>query len=657
MKTKTIRIFKLLLLFITIFLYTCNISFADSANKTILIITDHLDFSTIEKLEIANTWSLGLMNTRTSNVFDRSSESYFMTIATGRRVEVKKGLFKEIRYDSNGSLYVDGYKDIINNLDKNYTNFSKKIEFMSDTLTKNGVSIGYLGNDISSLVAANRNGVIQFGHPLIEYDRDWLIKKSKDTLDNSDVLILSYNIDNKENRLKILKEYIEQFSKQNIIIFPSKVTGDVDDLRNGTLVPVLYYNPSQNSGILTSNSTKRIGIITNMDIFSEIADIYNIDLNTSTGHEIYSIEEPNNKSEIIEANKDNLNSILNFIIIKYIFHGIVVVAQLYIIYDIFKRKNNLFNKYNILMNGILVSIFLSILLGFFNLGQNIVLYLITIIALTICIVLLMEKNNKHNYVFFPISTNMLILIGVYFKPDIIYNSFYGFNNVVSGGRFYGLNNETMGILLVTSIITFFFLKRRVKNKLASILILLIYFPIVILALSDKYAANFGGYITSISLFLMLIYATIFNKKVSKKNLFSLVTIGITIFLLGFVIELFNSPNGHIGSFYSRIVTLGVYELIDMVIKKIKQLLLTAISPPWNIISFAQIYFIFKFLLKSNSFVKNMKSHYHNITVELIIIFLSSIIAFILNDTGVVAFVYMNTFVIAKLINIRAKNYL
>ena len=52
----------------------------------------------------------------------------------------------------------------------------------------------------------------------------------------------------------------------------------------------------------------------------------------------------------------------------------------------------------------------------------------------------------------------------------------------------------------------------------------------------------------------------------------------------------NSSAGHAESLYSRIVTLGIYELVDMVRKKLKQLFLIAISPPWSIIILAQLYF-------------------------------------------------------------------
>src|SRR5699024_7206105 len=151
----------LMQIFLCIFLLLSinNISYAEEMDKTIIIVTNQLDFSTIGEIDFKEEISLGLMNTRTSNVFKSSKESYFMTIATGRRVELERGLFKGIKMDNNGHMIIDGYKDIINALDKNYKDFSSEMDFFGDTLKDNNISIGYMGNDHSSLIAADKNGI------------------------------------------------------------------------------------------------------------------------------------------------------------------------------------------------------------------------------------------------------------------------------------------------------------------------------------------------------------------------------------------------------------------------------------------------------------------------------------------------------------------
>ena len=621
-----------------------SISYAENV-KTLIVVTDELDFSTIEKLNLKTHISLGLMNTRTSSIFRRSSESYFMTIATGRRVEVEKGLFKGLKADKYGNIIVDGYEDIIRNLDKNYKGFSRNMAFLADTLKEKHISIGYMGKDESSLIAADKNGTIYNGYIDIQYTKDWLFENTSNLLKKSDVIVVSFQIDGNPERIETLGEYIDEFSMYNIIVFPSKVTGDVNDIRNNTLVPIIYCNRMKNSGILTSNSTKRQGLVTSMDIFPEVADIYGIKTSTTTGYGMYTETDIDDSKELIDRNVDNFNGILNLLVIKYAFHGVAIVLQLYVIYSILKN-NNALERSKLLINGIIIMIFATMALGIF-LGKSIILYSTVLTLITALTTYVADRKGIDALTIFPILTNILMLFAVFFYPDIIYNSYYGYNNIILGGRFYGLNNDAMAVLIVTGIITFYHIRRRLEKNILSTIALCIYFPIIILALSERYATNFGGYMTSIIAFLMLLFVTLFKGKFSKKTLLTLLGLGAGIFILGFVIKIGNDSNGHAGNLFVRIASLGIYELIDMIKKKVAQLVLTAISPPWSIIMAGQLYFLKRFLLDKISTIKSAKDPYF--LEELMIIFITSIFAFLLNDTGVVAFVYMNTYVIAKLV--------
>lgn len=656
MKAKYIKIVKILVFFIVLLLHLNITVSAEKQSKTIIIVTDQLDFNTIEDLNFDSEISLGLMNTRVSNVFKNNEESYFMTMATGRRVELKDGLFKGVK-KYNNHLIVEGYEDIITSLDEYYNNFSKEIEFLSDTLANKGIHIGYMGNDSSALLAADKRGIINYGYLDPIYETDWLIGKTDEILTKADLLILYFPINGSKDNLKVLEEYVNRLHVDNIMIFPKKVSGDIADIRNKTLVPIIYLTSNESSKILTSDSTMREGLITNMDILPELTRIYNIATSTCTGHEIYSTGNFIDKSDLIQKNKDNLNKTLNLVIVKYIFHGIVIFTQLYIFYDMYRYKENLRNRlhrYDLLMNRIIIYIFLSLLLGTLIPGRNIFIYCISILLLSHIIDTYMKKKNMNYHELFPILTNILLIVAVYTKPELIYHSFYGFNNIITGGRFYGLNNETMAILVTTSIITLFWVKNKMKSRIVNLMILIPYFSVILLALSDKYAANFGGFLASIAIFVMLLYTFLFDKSINRKSIITITAFGVLVFILGLAIELSNSPNGHVGALYFRIKTLGLYELIDMVFKKINQLLLITISPPWSIIFVGQLYFISKFARNNKKLIEIIKKTYPNIQSELLIIFIGSLLVFAFNDTGVIAFVYMNTYLIRMLIHLKLK---
>lgn len=648
MRIKNTKLILLFILGLAITLNLYNPAVADDVRKTIVIVADNFDFGTIEKLNTDNEIAAGLMNAKTGSIYGlNSDESYYMTIASGRRVKVKGELFKGVKRNDNGKLVIEGYKDIILELDDKYPGFSEEIDILADTLKRNKVDVGYIGNDASALIAADKNGIINHGDNKIEYESNWLIDRTDDILNDADVLVVSYDIDENNERIQVLSDYINKYDMLNIIIFSKNISGDVNYRWNTTLVPMIYYTPNNAEGMLTSDSTRREGLVTNMDIFSELADIYDIQLNTNIGHEINSVS----SSRVIEKNRNNLLEYLNLNIIKYVFHGLIIIIQFFVLFDILIRKRNNYFRYNILMNGIIITIFLSIILGIFNIHRNIILYCLVLIISSSALAVVFSKKGIKSIEMFSICTNIVIILGVYFKKNILYDSFIGYNNIVAGGRFYGLNNEAMGVLLITSIITFFALKRRIDNKIISLLILIVYYPIVIFALSGRYGANVGGYLTSIALFLMLIYTMLFNKKISKKNLLVLIGIGFGIFAFNLYFDFNSVSSSHAGSLVARIKILGYYELIDMFIKKVKQLLLMSIAPPWSIIFISQIYYIRRVFAHGEELLRKGRYEDSYMVKKLYIMFVISFVAFIINDTGVVAFVYMNTYLIAHLIGL------
>lgn len=203
----------------------------------------------------------------------------------------------------------------------------------------------------------------------------------------------------------------------------------------------------------------------------------------------------------------------------------------------------------------------------------------------------------------------------------------------------------MGVFITTSIISYYHLKDKIKNQIISNIFLISYFSIVIKALTGNYGANFGGFLTSITLFLMLIYLSLFNRKINKKTIFSLLAIGTLILISNLYLDMKNNTGSHAGSLIERINILGFYEFVDMIIIKVKQLMYMTIVPPWSIAFLAQIYFVIY------SF-KEMKNKLEPISVKFALMFITSFIVLLINDTGVVAFVYMNTYLMSKILEER-----
>ena len=256
-------------------------------------------------------------------------------------------------------------------------------------------------------------------------------------------------------------------------------------------------------------------------------------------------------------------------------------------------------------------------------------------------------NNRHTQVLEKTSivTNVYILIFTFTNPSFLYNSYIGYNSIGAGGRFYGFNNEIMGVLIVTSIISYYFLKDKFKSNRSSNVFLIVYLTTIIISLTGSYGANFGGFLSSIALFLILLYLSLFDSKINKKTVLSLLGIGILIFIFNMYLDVKSETGSHAGDLFERIRLLGFYELIDIIVTKLRQLLYMIIIPPWSIGFIAQMYFIIRKF-------KSIKQQNRVIPIKFIVMLITSFIVLVINDTGIVAFVYMNIYLIDNLLEER-----
>lgn len=605
--------------------------------KTVIIVLDQLDFENSKDIKGDNL-SMGLLNLKTSG---NNLESLFMTISTGRKVNITDNQFKSIvRKDDKTLIY--GYDNIKKELDDSYPSFVKQISFLGEELKEQGIKTAFIGesNQSEILMIADKQGQVNYSEDDIEYSKDQLLHKAEDMLRISDCLLIAFEIDGKKDRVEVLASVLQELDDCNIIVFPKRVVGDVSSRLNNSLVPMLYRDIGFfRSGILTSKSTKRESVVTNLDLSPTILSFYNLDAATNIGNKIQ--VEASESEDLVKTTQDTLKEFLNLNLIKYVFHALATILSIYIAYIVITKKTEL-KKVRILLNTIIVAIMVSLFLGTFHLHRFALGYGVILLGVSFLVSFTLEKKKLRVIEIISIITNAFILIFAFINPRVLYESFIGYNSIVDGGRFYGFNNEIMGVLIVTSIIVYYEFKNRIKHDNISNIFLIVYFPIVIVSLSGGFGANFGGFLASISVFLILLYLSLFNRKINKKTIVSLVAIGILILVSNLYMDMKNDMGSHAGNLIERINLLGFYEFVDMIIKKVKQLIYMTLVPPWSIAFLTQVYVIlFKF--------KEIKHLNRHIPIELIVMFISSLIVLLINDTGVVAFVYMNMYLISKII--------
>ncbi len=633
---------KILLFLIIFILFSSNVAHGISEEKTIIIVLDELDLDLVNELDNDN-FSMGLMNSKNRGSYDEIS--YFMTIALGRKVKIKEGQFEGLEKIDDGSIKVHGFETIKSDLEKLSPQHIEKIHTLGEKLNKEGIS--YIGEDASSLIACDNDGKIDFGETKVLYDEKWLKKKTKYHLSNSNVLVLSYDLEEKSERIELLKDYLDYIKEYNIILFPKEVSGSMKKMTNSSLVPILYSNLNLKPGILTSDSTRRKGIITSLDVSSQVMSIYDIKDKTSIGKSFRIYSSDNTKEELSMIFKE----VINMTWITYIFHGIVYLIQLCFAYFFIKDRRDMYWEITFYLNFIIITIFVSLMLGVFNLQKNLFIYMITCIMLSYSISYFVTQKKLNAVVFFSFLTYVTMLIGIFFRPEFLYNSYIGYDNLVVGSRFYGFNNGAMAVLLATSIISYFSIKDTFSNEVLEKFLVLVIFLLNIFALSAKFGANTGGFFTSIVLFLVMLYMVFFKKEFTFKNLIILVLIGGLILFLNLFLDLYSVEQSHAGSLIYRAKILGKKEVYNIIKVKLKELLAYTILPPWSLVLVSQILFIKSFWKKAKNRFPCLLDIRPEIRKEYIIFIITAITALLVNDTGSIAFIYMIQYLLALFVNI------
>lgn len=618
--------------------------------KTTVIILDQLDFITTDYITSDND-GVGIINNRTASLYKKDGkESFFMSIASGRRVKVKQGLFQGVNKRGDGTLKVIDFDNIYNNLINNSDSPSGETILFGDFFINHNIDIGYIGEGASSLIAANRDGIIKYGTDVIKYEKEWIVEKTEKVFENAEILIVEYNIMGMKSRLNLLKEYISEISDTNILILSYVPLEDKTEKLNNTLALSIYKSPYGQKGLLYSTTTKREGIITNLDVFPHIASIYGLDNPSFIGNKIEVHNNGNNTSIL----KDTFLKISNLNILRYFFHFLIILLELVVLVVFFineKKKLDFPRVYIQIVYTILSAIFVSFIGYFLRLHTNIVLYIIVVSLSSVVITYGLLKFKLKIVDLISAGTYLIILYGVFFDKELLYNSFIGYNNIIAGGRFYGMNNGIIGVLLATSIISYYSITKWCSRPMIKIIMFSIFITNIVAA-SSYFGANTGGYLTGIVLLLIVLYVEFFEdlrqKKGNKIVIVLITVLGLTLLIGNYYIDMVKNVS-HTGSLIERTLQLGYLELWNMILRKLKQLVFMVLVPPWSIIFIAQIFFISR-IYKSKKDISRDKKDKKILIIfrEMDIIIITSIIGLLVNDTGVIAFVYMNTYVIARI---------
>jgi hypothetical protein len=412
---------------------------------------------------------------------------------------------------------------------------------------------------------------------------------------------------------------------------------------NNRLSPIIIAGKEIKKGWLTSGSTHREGVVTNLDIGASILNFFGLHpLPGQGGAPIYSITRNEGIEDIIKFNARLVN-IYNqrpFLLRSYVFIMIPILT-LAAVCLLFKRK------YLKLMKPMLVFLMaIPLVYLILPLFQQPQLYktAITALALSVLIVIILCRvftSTMDRITVISGLTTFTLLIDQWLGMKLIQFSPLGYD-VIAGARFYGIGNEYMGVL-VGAICCFgaALIEKINKKKRISIItkigILLIGIVAIYTMALPNLGANVGG---TIAIFIAISTTTLMvqGKKIRIRNLAAIGVMVILILAVVFYIDSLQvvDSQSHLGQTVTTIKENGVGELFNIFYRKISMNIRLMRTTMWTRVFLTSLGVIVLLLYRPVGIFRDVYKKHQIIIKGLTGAAIGAIAAFIFNDSGIVA---------------------
>ena len=552
-------------------------------------------------------------------------------------------------------------------------NYSPYIGALGDSLHEAGFKTAVFGNSdtdeeyirVSALIPMDSKGLIDYGnldnilmkdtkYPYnLKTDYDKILMEisqiEKDTalivVDTGDLHRLSsYGnflsadvFDKKRNMiLKDIDNFIgelkDNLDKENsllMVISPNRAEERIDRSR---LAPIVIWGKDIDKGVLTSPTTNKKGIVTNLDIAPTISRFLKISNNNMSGSSLQIIKEDKAMDYIVNINQ-RIN-IVNKIRTKALYtYGTISILVMGVLILLFVFKINLNNKIGESIKALLLLLYtipmIFILISVFNINNlfKFFMFLTAFIIILLFIIWQWDKRKLLNYI--TIIYFILIVLDLLLNNFLTRFSLLSYDPII-GARYFGIGNELIGIFLGTVSVMSSILLERYNNKY--IILSLLLFSTILIG-HPKLGANVGG---TLALIFTLFYFILLIRdgNLSLKNIIiTMVLVGVFIAALGYI-DIYINPNPtHLGKSLILLNQKGLTIVENIINRKVLMNIKLIGSSIWTKVLFTNILVQ---IIAINFLKDNMKKLLDkDLGKGVSIGILGSIIGLLLNDSGII----------------------
>lgn len=440
---------------------------------------------------------------------------------------------------------------------------------------------------------------------------------------------------------KFIGKLMEDFYREGDYMMAITPVASAEEMgQNNRLTPISVLAPEMGGGWLSSGSTHREGVVTNLDVGTSILNYLEADrLPGQGGAPMISTENSRGIDELIVFN-DKLVTIYNqrsFLIRSYVY-ALIAILVLGAISLLFKRKWIKFIKPLIIF--VMIGPLLYLILPLFQKQEQ---YRTAIIGgsmaiLFTSIICHIFRSTRSRVMAISGLTLGILIVDQWLGMRLIQASPLGYD-VIGAARFYGMGNEYMGVAvgamctLGGAIIESSNERKRNAKGLVALMGLIVLYTMV----SPNLGANVGG---AIAIFGAIVVTGYMIQGKGIKVSSALVLMATIVMILAGIFFL-DSLRGidyqsHMGQTATTIRENGLRELLMIFNRKISMNIRLFKSTIWTRVFLTSLAIIVILLYRPVGVFRDVKKKHGILIKGLIGGTIGSIIALIFNDSGIVA---------------------
>ena len=436
-----------------------------------------------------------------------------------------------------------------------------------------------------------------------------------------------------------IKDFVDREKSLLFIVTPFAKDSDIKEKYQ--LTPLILYGDGIEAGLLRSDTTRRDGIIGNVDIAPTILEYLDIEISHMIGRPVEVKPLKDNIDVLFEINEFTVATSKNRlpVLTTFAFYQMVLlIVALFVVLFGSKLK---FWVYPIIKNLILSGMVIPIVLLYLPTlkVKSLTLTIVSIILFTLILTLATYKIGEkiRNPILPIILVSLLMTLGlmgdIILGSPMIRSSLLGYDPII-GARYYGVGNEYMGVLIGSGLVMFLSLKELYEIPRGLIIILLLAMTIVIGY--PYWGANVGGTITAMAA-TAFVLLRIYRIRIGMKQiLYGALGIVAMVAIMGIVDMLLLDSQSHLAGAISTIKEGGITAVFTIISRKLAMNIRLFGVTIWSKVLVVTLIVFAILFYRPYGEIKKLFDKYPYLSIGWAAIVVASITGFMVNDSGVVA---------------------